>query len=348
VGLSAQARAELVDEDLIDADLPALPLAERSWYARDRDALFGRLLWQQPFSTIIHNWGMLWASLRDRVADADYRDGVSVTRVEPDADGVTLHCDRGVPERFDLVIGADGYRSLIRAAVDPAAEPTFSGYLLWRGGYPAAELPQPVPEVLREQTVTVAFPGGHSLMMITPGQGPAGPRIYWAVYCQPTQPVRPGVDDLSAADLPDTDALLSRHFPPYWAEIITRTPRDSTVVHPVLDIRTSSYVAQRIALIGDAATMARPHTGSGAIKAAQDALALGRLRRKHDDWATVLADYDADRRPAGTALVDLGRRIGEAQVANTPPWTSMTPDDFSTFIQSTLAGRSLYLYDNDR
>jgi 2-polyprenyl-6-methoxyphenol hydroxylase-like FAD-dependent oxidoreductase len=304
-------------------------------------------LWQQQFPGIAHNWGMLWANLRDRVADADYRDGVPVTRIEPDADGVTVHPEGGVAERFDLVIGADGYRSLIRAAVDPAAEPTFSGYVLWRGGYPAAELPQPVPEVLRRQTVTMVFTGGHGLMMLIPSPGTAGLQIYWAVYYQPTQPVGPGIDHLSAADLPGLDALLSQHFPPYWAEVIAKTRRDTTVVHPVLDIRTSSYTAQRIALIGDAATLARPHAGSGVVKAVQDALALGRLRRKHDDWATVLADYDADRQPAGTALVDLGRRIGEAQVTNTPPWTSMTPDDFTTWTRSVLSGRR-YLYDNDR
>ena len=348
VGLSGEARAELVGEDLVDADLPGRPLTERSWFARDKDTPLGRLLWQQPFSAIMHNWGMLWANLRDRVADTDYRDGVSVTRVEPGADGVTLHSDGGTAERFDLVIGADGHRSLIRAAVDPAAEPVFSGYVLWRGGYPIAELPQPVPDVLHRQTVTIAFTGGHALMMIIPDPGDVGLRIYWAVYHQPTQPVRPRIDHLSAADLPGLDTILSQHFPPYWAEVITKTRRDTTVVHPVLDIRTLSYTAQRIALLGDAASLARPHTGSGAVKAVQDALALGRLRREHDDWATVLAEYDAGRRPAGAALVDLGRRIGEAQVTSTPPWSSMTPDDFTTWIQSVLSGRSLYLYDDNR
>lgn len=348
VGLSDEAHAELVGEDLIDGDLPGRPLAERSWFARDGGAPLGRLLWQQPFSAIMNNWGMLWANLRDRVADADYRDGVPVTRIEPDADGVTVHSDAGPAERFDLVLGADGYRSLVRAVVDPAAEPVFSGYVLWRGGYLVAELPQPVPDVLYRQTVTVAFPGGHAILMIIPAPADAGLRIYWGVYHQPAQPVQAGYDNLTTADLPDLDSLLSQHFPPYWADVITKTRRDTTVVHPVLDIRTSTYTAPRIALLGDAATLARPHTGSGAVKAVQDALALGRLRREHDNWATVLAEYDAARRPAGTALVDLGRRIGEAQVTNTPPWTSMTPDDFTAWVQSALSGRRLYLYDQNR
>jgi 2-polyprenyl-6-methoxyphenol hydroxylase-like FAD-dependent oxidoreductase len=202
VGLSDEARAELVNEDLIDADLPARRVTERSWFARDGDAPLGRLLWQQSFSATMYNWGMLWANLRSRVADADYRDGTPVTRIEPDADGVTPHCDGGVAERFDLVLGADGYRSVIRAAVDPAAEPTYSGYVLWRGGYPAAELPPPVPDVLRRQTVTMTYPGGHGLMMIIPTPGTAGFQIYWAGYYQPAQPVRPGIDHFAARICP--------------------------------------------------------------------------------------------------------------------------------------------------
>ncbi|MCX4091386.1 FAD-dependent monooxygenase [Nocardia sp. alder85J] len=346
VSLSGETRAELVDADLIDADLPARPLSERSWFVRDGDAPLGRLVWQQPFSGIVHNWGMLWANLRDRVPGTDYRDGVPVNRIESADDGVTVYLDGGEAERFDLVIGADGYRSLVRAAVDPAAEPTSSGYVLWRGGYPITELPQPIPEVLYEQSVTIAFPGGHAMVMIIPGDG--GPRVYWAVYHQPAEPLPPEADHLAPADFPGLDTTLSQHFPPYWAEMVDRTRRDTTVIHPVLDIRTSRYTAPRLALLGDAATMTRPHTGSGAVKAVQDALALGRLRREHGDWATVLAEYDAVRRPAGTALVDLGRRIGEAQVISTPPWDSMTPDDFTAWIQSVLSGRRLYLYDNLR
>ncbi|MFF3571298.1 hypothetical protein ACFYXQ_26315 [Nocardia jiangxiensis] len=92
----------------------------------------------------------------------DYRDGVPVTRIEPDADAVTLHHADGTAERFDVVIGADGYRSAARALVGPAATAEYSGYVLWRGGYPVGELPPTMPDELRRRTVTVTYPGGHA------------------------------------------------------------------------------------------------------------------------------------------------------------------------------------------
>jgi 2-polyprenyl-6-methoxyphenol hydroxylase-like FAD-dependent oxidoreductase len=339
-----ETRAELVAENLIDAALPMQPITERFWFARDGDEPLGRLLWRQSMTGATHNWGMLWQNLRDRVADADYHDGSPVTAVEPDADAVTLRFGDATAERFDVVIGADGYRSVVRAAVDPAAEPESSGYLLWRGGYPITELPQPVPDELRHHAVTVVYPGGHAMLMVIPDPQPPGLRLYWAVYCESAAQLSTEIGP-AAGDLPTgLGTLLSHHFPPYWAEAIARTKLDNVLVHQVVDLRTSRYHAHRIALIGDAATVARPHTGSGATKAVQDALTLARLCGEHGDWADVLTAYDAQRHPVGAELVELGQRIGRAQVTATPPWTAMTPDNFTEWMHAILAGRRLYLY----
>ena len=97
-------------------------------------------------------------------------------------------------------------------------------------------------------------------------------------------------------------------------------------------------------LIGDAGTVTRPHTGSGATKAMQDALTLERLGAEHGDWELVLAAYDADRTATGDSLVELGRRIGRDQVEQTPPWGEMTPDDFDAWTKGTLSGVQLYFY----
>ncbi|MBY8859643.1 FAD-dependent monooxygenase [Nocardia sp. CA2R105] len=345
VGISAETRAELVAENLIDADLPMQPVAERSWIGRDGDAPFGRVLWEHPFTSIVHNWGMLWANLRNRIPDTDYRDGVPVTRIEPDADAVTLHHADGTAERFDVVIGADGYRSAARALVDPAATAEYSGYVLWRGGYPVAELPPTMLDALRRRTVTVTYPGGHAMVMLIPDEQAPGLRVYWALYYQPAQSFSLGIDPITGDLPPGAEDLLTEYFPPSWGEVIAKSRRDTTVVHPVVDIRASRYASGRIALIGDAATVVRPHTASGAVKAVEDALALGRLCRAGADWDAVLTGYDAQRRPAGAALADLGVRLGRAQVTDTPPWTSMTSGDFAEWMRSALDGSRHYLYD---
>lgn len=348
VSFPVEVRAELEAEGLIDARMPAQFIAERSWFTRDGDGPLGRLLWRQSMHGAAHNWGMLWANLRDRLQDIDYRDGQPVTGIEPGADGVTLCLGDGRAERFDVVLGADGYQSMARAFVDPAATSHYAGYVLWRGGYPITELPEPIPDALRHQSSSVVYPGGHGVMMLIPDPHPPGLRVYWAVYHQPAHALSPGIGAVTGDRLSGLDDLLTDHFPSYWREIIARTERDTTLVHPVVDVRMSQYAAQRIALIGDAATVVRPHAGSGAVKAVQDALALGRLYREHRDWDTVLAAYDAERRPAGNALVDLGERIGQAQVTATPSWTTMAPCDFDAWMRAVLAGGCLYLYDLEK
>lgn len=104
------------------------------------------------------------------------------------------------------------------------------------------------------------------------------------------------------------------------------------------------YVGPRTLLIGDAATVARPHTGAGALKALQDALALERIAAAGGSWEQILAAYDAERRPVGNRTVELGQRLGQAQVLRTPDWSLMTPDLFPRWIADTLESRSSWAY----
>ena len=66
-----------------------------------------------------------------------------------------------------------------------------------------------------------------------------------------------------------------------------------------------------VALLGDAAFVARPHCGMGVTKAAGDAIALvDTLLACDGDVAAALAEYDAGRRRFGAAVVAHGRELG--------------------------------------
>jgi 2-polyprenyl-6-methoxyphenol hydroxylase-like FAD-dependent oxidoreductase len=142
------------------------------------------------------------------------------------------------------------------------------------------------------------------------------------------------------------EGLIGEHFPPSWAEVVHRTGGEVLSIQAIYDEEVETYVSGRVALIGDAATVTRPHTASGATKALQDALSLERAMLAHQSWEGSLAAYDAERCRAGRELVELGRRIGRAQVEETPEWASMTPEDFDARTRATLAGQRLYLYGN--
>jgi 2-polyprenyl-6-methoxyphenol hydroxylase-like FAD-dependent oxidoreductase len=69
-------------------------------------------------------------------------------------------------------------------------------------------------------------------------------------------------------------------------------------------------VRGRVALLGDAAFVARPHTAMGVSKAAGDALALRAALLAEPELQTALARYEAQRMPVGREIVAYGKRLG--------------------------------------
>ncbi|WP_158072051.1 hypothetical protein [Streptomyces sp. CB01580] len=96
-----------------------------------------------------------------------------VVSVGRSASGRTLFRTGDGQRKCDVVVGADGHRSVTRALVALDVRPVPAGHLVWRGTIPLTALrdrPKPL-ELLRTAWVTPGFPGGH-----TPdwaGMGPA-------------------------------------------------------------------------------------------------------------------------------------------------------------------------------
>jgi 2-polyprenyl-6-methoxyphenol hydroxylase-like FAD-dependent oxidoreductase len=352
-------RQELTVADYLDADYPFWPSEHRLWVIKDGDEPTGRLLWRQRADASLNNWSILWRALRSRVEDASYHDGRYVVRIENSPSGVVVALDDGSREQYDLVVGADGYRSTIRATLYPQSKPDFAGYVLWRGNYPESRLVDRAPLDLADADhswFTVCFPEGHGVFYMIPGSADRADvghrRVNWAVYTPtPDTAAFDSPGSVFPGDLGDMtgilDEYLDRYFPPWLASVIRLSDPDEVSIQPIYDDILPSYVADRVLLLGDASTVTRPHTGSGATKALQDAIALQRIARAADSWEEVLAAYDDERAAAGNTLVDLGKRIGRAQVEHTPDWASMTPADFEAWTAATLSGESLYFYGED-
>jgi 2-polyprenyl-6-methoxyphenol hydroxylase-like FAD-dependent oxidoreductase len=356
VGIPIPLWDELVSAGYLDAAMPVCPTRARVWMTRDDESRNGTVIWRQPSAAAVNNWGVLWRTLRACVPDDCYREGTAIEGVEADGDGASIAFGDGSRERFDLVIGADGYRSTVRGLVHPGSRPTYAGYLAWRGNIDESRLPDLGPLEEEGSFVTVCFPGGHGLFLLMPGfdyrNDRGHRRMNWVIYSpapdgtcfdDPASMPPGSVSDDLASFL---DHLLDEHFPPYWAQVVRLTDAKFSSVQPIYDHAIPKYVAGRALLIGDAATITRPHTASGATKALQDALTLERAWREHDSLDAALAAYDHERCVAGNELVELGRRLGRAQVEKTPDWTSMTADDFEAWIRTALAGQRLYHYGN--
>lgn len=346
--------AELESAGHMDAAMPWVQLTRRRWYVRDGAAPLGRTLADMPFPFRTYNWGPLWRELRGRVPDpVDFRTDTAVARVVPGDDCVTVHPtpdgdDDGV--RHDLVIGADGYRSAVRTAAWPGLRPHYCGYLAWRGAFPTERLTAIAPPgpggpgagPWEEDTCAyVVFPGGHLIVYRIP-DGRGGQRANWVLYT--TAPA--GLDlplDTPTSLPPGTlaDALHGRLrqvaedlLPPYWGALVGLTAPEELFVQPLYDFTAPQYVRGRLLLLGDAATVARPHTGAGAVKALQDATTLESALASDALLDDALRAYDRDRTEAGRALVGLGRRLGGALVQETPDWRAMDQDGLEAWWRS--------------
>lgn len=182
---------------------------------------------------------------------------------------------------------------------------------------------------------------------------PGQRRVNWAVYapCPESQPLN-GVESIPPGGITkeafaEFQKLLDDHFPPAIHDLLAHTRHADLSLQPIYDSIVDTYVSQRTLLIGDAGTMTRPHTASGATKALEDALALETLAATAVDLPDLLKNYDAQRCEQAKMLSQIGRRIGQMQVVETPNWGDMSPKDFESLHSAILSGDKLYLYGED-
>ncbi len=76
-------------------------------------------------------------------------------------------------------------------------------------------------------------------------------------------------------------------LPPTMAQMVCSTRQP--FLQAIYDIESPHMVAGRIAIIGDAASVARPHAGAGTAKAAENGWTLVQALRQIDDVVAALA-----------------------------------------------------------
>ncbi|UJX44159.1 FAD binding domain-containing protein [Xanthobacter sp. YC-JY1] len=274
------------------------------------------------------SWDVLFRTFRHLLPDDRYHIDQQAVSVAQEPGGARVTYSDGTEERADLVIGADGVGSTLRSAVaGPKSRPTYVGYATWRGLVPEAEVPAVAAGQLFDRFAFYEMPGSHILGYLVPGPDgstTAGRRRYnWVWYRRYTPDELDGV--LTDVDgvrrpfslapgrvRPDVAAAMksnaARLLPPAFAAVVAAEPRP--FLHAIFDYAPPQMVSARVALMGDAAFIARPHTAMGVAKAAGDAFALRDALTHTPDMDAALAAYAAERAPVGAAIVAYGQRLG--------------------------------------
>jgi 2-polyprenyl-6-methoxyphenol hydroxylase-like FAD-dependent oxidoreductase len=84
---------------------------------------------------------------------------------------------------------------------------------------------------------------------------------------------------------------------------------DEPILQPIYDLESPRLAFGRVAILGDAAFVARPHVAAGVSKAADDAAALAQALDA-DDVAGALSRFEAERLPVGKKIIERARHLG--------------------------------------
>jgi 5-methylphenazine-1-carboxylate 1-monooxygenase len=288
---------------------------------------FGQRIWTEPrgldagyawpqFS--VHRGqlqGLLYQAAAERFGAASIHVNHRLLGFEHDADGVVAHFAGSADRTGDVLIGADGIHSAVRAQLHPGeGPPGWNGHMLWRG----AVEDEPF---LSGRSMLIAGDLKEKVVLYPISRAAADrdrSLTNWAVWVKlgdgSTPP--PRREDWSRhGRLEDVlPHFVHWHFD--WFDVpalMRRTPL--FYEYPMCDRESlERWSCDRVTLLGDAAHPMYPVGSNGAAQAILDASCIARMLASSGDVAAGLRAYEAERLPAANQVVLSNRRMGPERV----------------------------------
>src|ERR1700742_2161777 len=212
--------------------------------------------------------------------------GRRATGFSETADGVTLDFADGSSARGDLLIGADGLKSVVRRQIAGEVPATYTGDAAWRITVPVERL----PANFLEQAMTLFIGGGgHAVCYFVRG----GALLNFVGIVETDE-----VSDESWTVKMPWERLKAdyRGWHPVIQTVIDKADRDKCYrwsLHNRLPIR--NWSTARATLLGDAAHATLPYLAQGAVMAIEDGAVLARALSMESDIAAALQLYQRNR-----------------------------------------------------
>lgn len=290
-------------------------------------------------------WPALYGWLRDRVRETSsisLHEGKNVASVQALRDKAEVVFDDGSKMQASAVIGADGYHSVVRRAIAPGAPyARYAGYLVWRGLVDEQALKRPVswPShgglwidfVQGYRLVAAVLPGRDGSMEVGRRQ------VTFAWFdahrdelLRATNRLTPdgylvgtlGRSSIGQDIRGELLSMISCLWPDVWAEAVALGVQSTTSLSgaPIAEYLPDRLVFGPLAIVGDAAHVVSPMTGSGFATGVDDAASLSRAlaQRGHDEsMAAALLRYENARLPRVRALVAHSHQLSAQYVKHT-------------------------------
>ena len=289
----------------------------------------GRTLIEHPCPQTVTSWERVHRLLRAGLPDASYHAGAELTDIAIGRARATARFADGRTIEADLIVGADGIRSTVRQQLFPHARVEYAGYVAWRCLVDERAF-RPATHAEIFWRFAFGLPPGEQFIGY-PVTGPGddltpGHLRYNFVWYRPAEEDselrRLLTDDsgrVHALSIPpplirrqaraELREAAARLLAPQFQEVIALSPQP--FLQPIYDLESERLCEGPVAIIGDAAFVARPHVAAGVIKAAEDVLALVAALDAEPDVATALKRFEAVRVPIGRRIVARARAMGE-------------------------------------
>ena len=238
--------------------------------------------------------GDLLNILAAALEDQQIRFQSRVVSFQQSSDAVSVELDNGESLEADILIGADGIHSKLRAQLFGEEPPRSANTACWRG---MVEWASPY----LQDGNTQVFLGNRGQLGVLPcGDG----KVYWF-----------------AARATDAPLAEEEHAPPVleffgdWAppvvELLKATPPEAILFNQIVDRPpVGKWGEGRVVLLGDAAHSTTPNLGQGGCQALESAVVLAHCLRVSDDPEQALSAYTERRRPRTSWVTQQSRLAG--------------------------------------
>jgi enoyl-CoA hydratase/carnithine racemase/2-polyprenyl-6-methoxyphenol hydroxylase-like FAD-dependent oxidoreductase len=287
----------------------------------------GQTIWSDPRGTFaghampqfsVHRGrlhGMLWDVAQQRLPAGTLQPGKRLTGFAQDARGVTARFADGSEARGEVLVGADGIHSALRALLHPEdGGIRWNGIQMWRGAldWPVFETGD-VMLIAGDATAKLVF------YPIAAGRRKTTRLTNWVIYARagdPTQPPPRREDWSRLGKLTEVLKYARRlKLPQLDVEAMIRATGEF-YEYPMCDRDPLPWWSQgRITLLGDAAHPMYPVGSNGASQALLDARCLADALATHKP-AKALKLYQAERLPKTAAVVASNRLGGPERVVD--------------------------------
>lgn len=178
---------------------------------------------------------------------------------------------------YDLVVGADGLHSSVRALVSPGARPKPTGVAFWTFFMPGALHEQFDSRAITQYWHAGLFAGVFPLL--------DSASVVLSTHVAPSL-------DIDSIDFTQHFARIS----PQLDKVLASVSHDSVYRGHLYEVKLPRWHAYPYVLIGDAAHAMMPATGMGSSAGIADAVALAEQLATQQSWLRAAANYESSRR----------------------------------------------------